>query len=105
MSPILKAGFQTPDGCLRPRTEEGRRCTGRGVTDRCARDQVTGGELFDRIINKERYNELEAAHCFSQVLLCSTRALARGLEPVGCHKVVMDASSVGCHKIVMGASS
>jgi hypothetical protein len=30
--------------------------------------QVTGGELFDRIILKEHYSETEAANCFFQVV-------------------------------------
>ncbi|KAJ1485345.1 kinase-like domain-containing protein, partial [Baffinella frigidus] len=33
-----------------------------------AMELVSGGELFDRIIHKERYNELEAAHTFHQVM-------------------------------------
>ena len=29
--------------------------------------QVTGGELFDRILAKDHYSETEAARCFLQV--------------------------------------
>jgi hypothetical protein len=30
--------------------------------------QVRGGELLDRVINKEHYTELEAARCFAQIM-------------------------------------
>ena len=35
--------------------------------------QVTGGELFDRILAKDHYSETEAARCFVQVYTATSR--------------------------------
>ena len=40
---------------------------------------VRGGELLDRIINKEHYTELEAAKCFSQIMCAIEYLHAQGI--------------------------
>ena len=42
--------------------------------------QVRGGELLDRVINKEHYTELEAARCFTQIM-SAIQYLHRQLPP------------------------